>query len=142
MKPQEVNFQKSQKTACLSGWEFEADKSRYGVYVTRHWNWMNSYWMFWIGCLRGARLLSSFCDFRKMTIRDLTSFSSFFDTEKSCVFQIFLLRSIKAYLCPNKLLLILIAWILVSVALKKWFFFTLSVFEIQHDVLFRRKAVY
>ena len=57
MKSQEVNFQKSQKllffnqrgnkcdeiarsqfskiteTACLSGWEFEADKSRYGVYV-------------------------------------------------------------------------------------------------------------
>ena len=24
-----------------------------------------------------------------------------FDTRKSCVFQIFLLRSIKAYLCPN-----------------------------------------
>ena len=34
MKSQEVNFQKSQ-TACLSGWEFEADKSRFGVYVTR-----------------------------------------------------------------------------------------------------------
>ena len=30
MKSQEVNFQKSQKLACLSGWEFEADKSRYG----------------------------------------------------------------------------------------------------------------
>ena len=24
-----------------------------------------------------------------------------FDTRKSCVFQIFLLRGIKAYLCPN-----------------------------------------
>ena len=44
------------ETACLSGWEFEADKSRYSVYVTRHWNLMNSYLMFWIGCLRGARL--------------------------------------------------------------------------------------
>ena len=43
------------ETACLSGWEFEADKSCYGVYVTRHWNLMNSYWMFWIGCLREAR---------------------------------------------------------------------------------------
>ena len=27
MKSQEVNFQKSQKNACLSGWEFEADNS-------------------------------------------------------------------------------------------------------------------
>ena len=25
MKSQEVNFQKSQKLLCLSGWEFEAD---------------------------------------------------------------------------------------------------------------------
>ena len=36
-----------------------------------------------------------------MTFRDLTEFFSFFDARKSCVFQIFLLRSIKAYLCPN-----------------------------------------
>ena len=34
-------FSKITETACLSGWEFEADKSQYGVYVTRHWNWMN-----------------------------------------------------------------------------------------------------
>ena len=43
-------FSKITETACLSGWEFEADKSLYGVYVTRHWNWM-----FWIGHLRRAR---------------------------------------------------------------------------------------
>ena len=48
-------FSKITETACLSGWEFEADKSRYSVYVTHHWNWMNSYWMFWIGSLLGAR---------------------------------------------------------------------------------------
>ena len=49
MKSQEVNFQKKKKeTACLSGWEFEADKSWYGIYATRYWNWMKSYWMFWI----------------------------------------------------------------------------------------------
>ena len=40
---------KSQKTACLSGWEFETDNSPVHaltyMYVTRHWNWMNSYWM-------------------------------------------------------------------------------------------------
>ena len=36
MKSQEVKFQKSQKMLCLSGWEFEADNSPYGVYATRH----------------------------------------------------------------------------------------------------------
>ena len=40
-----------------------------------------------------------------------------FDRRKLCVFQIFLLRSIKAYLCPN--IINLTAWILVSIALKK-----------------------
>ena len=59
MKLQEVNFQKITETARLSGWEFEADKSRYGVYVTRHWNWMNSYW------IRGAHSVSSFSIFEK-----------------------------------------------------------------------------
>ena len=29
-------YKKITETACLLGWEFEADKSRYGVYVTRH----------------------------------------------------------------------------------------------------------
>ena len=95
---------KKKETACLSGWEFEADKSRYGIYATRYWNWMKRYWMFWIGCVRGARSVSSFCDFRKMTFHDLTAFFSFLsNVRKSCVFtfQIFLLKSIKAYLCPN-----------------------------------------
>ena len=40
--------------------------------------------------------MSSFCDFQKMT-----PFFSFFEARKSCVFQIFSLRSIKAYLCSN-----------------------------------------
>ena len=56
--------------------------------------------MFWIGRLRGARSVSSFCDFRKMTFCDLTAFFSFLKRE-NLVFQIFLLRCIKAYLCPN-----------------------------------------
>ena len=94
-------FSKITETARLSGWEFEADNSPYSVYATRHWNWMNSYWMLWIGRLRGARSVSSFCDFRKITFRDLTRIFLLFDARKSCVFQIFLLRSIKAYLCPN-----------------------------------------
>ena len=46
--------------------------------------------------------MSSFCDFQKMTFRDLTRIFLLFDVRKSCVFQIFfILRSIKAYLCPN-----------------------------------------
>ena len=46
--------------------------------------------------------MSSFCDFRKMTFRDLTAFFSFSKRENLVFFQIFLLlRSIKAYLCPN-----------------------------------------
>ena len=62
---------------------------------------MNSYWMFWIGRVRGARSASSICDFWKMTFRDLTAFFSFLLRENVVFFQIFLLRSIKAYLCAN-----------------------------------------
>ena len=82
-------FSKITETACLSGWEFEADKSRYGVYVTRHWiwNWMNNYWMFWIGRLRGARSVNSFCDFREMTFCDLTAFFSFLTRENLVFFR-------------------------------------------------------
>ena len=80
-------FSKITEIACLSGWEFEADNSPYGVYVARHWNLMNSYWMFWIGRLRGARWMSSFCDFRKMTFRALTEFSSFLKRENLVFFR-------------------------------------------------------
>ena len=97
-------FSKITETACLSGWKFEADKSRYGVYVTRHWNWMNSYWMFWIGCLRGARSELAWWAVSAILKNDIAWFnliSLLFDTRKSCVFQIFLLRSIKAYMCQK-----------------------------------------
>ena len=47
-----------------------------------------------------ARSVSSFGDFRKMTFLDLTTYSPF-GCEKSVCFEIFLLRSIKAYLGPN-----------------------------------------
>ena len=80
-------FSKITETACLSGWEFEADKSGYGIYVTRHWTWMNSYWMFWIGRLRGARLVSSFCDFRNMTFHDLTASFSCLTQENLAFFR-------------------------------------------------------
>ena len=84
-------FLKITETAHLPGWEFEADKSRYGGYihilVTRHWNWMNSYWIFWIGCLRGACCVSSFCDFLNMTFCDLTTLSSFLTQANLGVFR-------------------------------------------------------
>ena len=69
--------------------------------ITRHWNWMNSYLMFWIGRLRGARSVSSFCDFLKNYLSWFNHIFLLFEARKSCVFLIFLLRSIKAYLCPN-----------------------------------------
>ena len=94
------SISKITETACLSGWEFEAHKSRYGVHVTRHWNWMNSYWMFWIGCLRGARS-EQFLQFSKNDLLWFNLIFLIFDMRKSCVFQIFLSRRIKAYLCPN-----------------------------------------
>ena len=102
MKSQEVNFQKSQKMLASRAGSSKQTFSPYGVYATRHWNWMNSYWMFWIGNVCGARSASSICDFLKMTF--LTWFNHIFllfAARKSCVFQIFLLRSIKTYLCAN-----------------------------------------
>ena len=51
------SLKKITKSARLLSWEFPTDKSKYSGYITRHWNWMNSYWMFWIGCLHGACLV-------------------------------------------------------------------------------------
>ena len=58
--------------------------------------------MFWLGRLRGARSLGE--QFLRFSKNDLSWFNRIFllfDARKPCVFQIFLLRSIKAYLCPN-----------------------------------------
>ena len=71
-------FSKITETACLSGWEFEADKSRYGVYVTHHWNWMNSYWIFWMGCLRGLAQSSLGEQFLQFSKNDLSWFNRIF----------------------------------------------------------------
>ena len=75
------------ESACLAGWKLEADNSLYGVYATRHWNWMNSYWMFWIGLLREARSVSSFCECRKIIFCDLTTFFSFLMRENLVFFR-------------------------------------------------------
>ena len=87
MKSQEVIFQKSQN--CLPSWL--GDKSQYCGYITRHWNWMNSYWMIWIGCLRGACLVSSFCDFWNIIFCDCTTFFSSLTQSNLWFFHIFLL---------------------------------------------------
>ena len=94
---------KNRRIACLSGREFRADNSPHGLYVTCHWNWMNSFWILWIGQLRGAcselaRWAVSVI-FEKWVIKP---YFLLFEARISCVFfLIFLLRSIKAYLCPN-----------------------------------------
>ena len=90
-------FSKITETACLSGWECEADKSWYGIHVTRHWNWMNSYILNVLNRLPPWSSLSE--QFLQFSKNDPSWFNHNclpFDTKKSCVFQIFLLWSIKA----------------------------------------------
>ena len=45
--------QKGEKCGEKAAWflssEIATDKSQYGCYISHQWNWMNSYWMFWIG---------------------------------------------------------------------------------------------
>ena len=65
------------ETARLSGWKFTTDKSRCSSYITRHWNWMHSYWMFCIGGLSWRFSLSSFCEFWKITFCDSPHFPPF-----------------------------------------------------------------
>ena len=60
--------------------------------------------MLWIGRLRGARSSSLGEQFLRFLKNDLSWFNPIFllfDTRKSCVFQLFLLTSIKTYMCPN-----------------------------------------
>ena len=45
--------------------------------------------------------MSSFCDFRKYYLSCFNRIFLLFEERKSCAFQIFLLRSIQAYLYPN-----------------------------------------
>ena len=76
------------ESACLPGWEFSADKNRYGLYLTRHWNLKNNYWIFWIGCLCGVRSVSCLCDFwKKEKFAISRQFSSFWHTCKPLFFR-------------------------------------------------------
>ena len=73
---------------------------QYGVYATCHWNWMNGYWMFWIGRLRGARSELARWAVSATFENDLSWFNRIFllfEAIKSCVFQIFLLKETKTH---------------------------------------------
>ena len=84
------HFWKITETARLLGWKFAAYiKSQYGGYITRPWNWMNSYLILWIGFPRGAHSVSSFCDFSKMTFCDFAAFFSFCHKQTFFFFQMF-----------------------------------------------------
>ena len=100
MKSQEVNFQKSQKLLASPAWSSKQTKAGTAFYVTRCWNWMNSYWMFWKAASMELARWAVSAIFEKWPFM-ISPIFLLFDTRKSCVFQIFLLRSIKAYLCPN-----------------------------------------
>ena len=51
--------------------------------------------------LAQSSLGEQFLRFSKSYLSRFNRILFLFDVRKSCVFQIFLLRSIKAYLCPN-----------------------------------------
>ena len=65
---------------------------------------MNSFWILWIGQLCRARselarwAVSAILEKLPFVIKP---YFLLFEARISCVFQIFLLRGIKAYLCPN-----------------------------------------
>ena len=64
------NFSKNTEIARLAGSMYAAEKSQSSyMYMFRihHWNWMNNYWIFWIGCLLWRCSMTSFCEFWKMT---------------------------------------------------------------------------
>ena len=111
VKLQEV-IKKITESFRLRGWEFAADKSRYGIYITRCWNWIKLLNVLFLkkGYLRGARLVSSFCDFReKKTFCNLPHFSPFWHN-KTFFFQMFLL--VLKLICVQ-IILILMGWIFV-----------------------------
>ena len=82
--------------------ELGTHKSQCGGYITRHRNWMNSYWMFWIGRLSWRFSVSSFCDFWKMTFCDFIRINFFpFGKSNPLIFQMCFIRRTVAYLCLN-----------------------------------------
>ena len=96
MKSQEVHFQKSQK--LLASQPGRSKQTKAGTACTCNpplkLNVLNRRppW---------SSLSEQFLQFSKDDLSGFHRIFLLFDRRKSCVFQIFLLRSIKAYLCPN-----------------------------------------
>ena len=89
--------------SCLLGTELGTDNSQYSGYITRLLNWMNSYWMFWIGGLFWRLSASSFCDLLQNDPLQFHSFSPGIDKSNplDCFNQMCFIRRTIAYLCPN-----------------------------------------
>ena len=102
-------------------------------YIFHHWNWMNSYWMFWIGCLSWIFSVSRFCDFWKITFCNFTTFFSILTL--AIFFSSDVLNKEYLSLSVSQIWLSLMWWILVSAALKKWCFFWRSVCTLTHKSL-------
>ena len=89
-------FSKITETARPPGTELDTDKNQYGSYITYHWNWMNSYWMFWI-----VEVLSEqFLCFKKKNLLQFLIFLRF-DKSNPLIFEMCFIRSTIAYQCPN-----------------------------------------
>ena len=79
MKSQELHFQKSQKLLASRAGSSKQTIARMAFTQP-------AIEIEWIGRLRGARLVSNFCDFRKITF-DLTTFISFLMRENLVFFR-------------------------------------------------------
>ena len=121
-------FSKITETACLSGWPAGSSKqTKAGTAFTLpaiEMEWISIECSAYAASVERAQssLGEQFLRFsKKITLNSwFDRIFHLFDTRKSCVFQIFLLRSIKKLICVQ-VLSVLKAWILLSVTLKKWY---------------------
>ena len=99
---QEVIFQKSQELLVSRPLSLPRTKNQCGGYITCHWNWMNSYWAFWIGGLSMEVFSEQFLQFfEKITFCNFTAFFSFLTKASIWIFRCASKRSTLAYLCRN-----------------------------------------
>ena len=79
---------------CLPPWQgVYTDNRQYSGYITRLWNWMNSYWMFWIDGLS--------CDFWRVTFCNFIAFFPFWQKQPFNLSDVLHIRRTIAYLCLN-----------------------------------------
>ena len=104
MKSQEVNFQKSQKLLASRAGSSKQTIARTAFTLPAiEIEWIAIECSEWAASVELAQssLGEQFLRFSKNDLPWFNRIFFLFETRKSCVFQIFLLRSIKAYLCPN-----------------------------------------